>query len=676
MKKIIIWILALGGVLAVILAAAVVLVPKFIDVETYKPEIERRVSEATGRSFTLGSDFNVSVFPWVGVSFSDLSLGNLEGYGDGNFVTIKSFEVRMKLIPLLSKKIEIKRFVLDSPEVFLKRMADGRTNLVVTGEGAEFSLPETTTTQESKKGQAQGGDIALSSLEVDEFSIINGRISYVDEVLQSKNEITEITITSQDVSLERPITLLFQANVDGKPVSMQGSIGPLGKKIGRGIVNVDLAVNIAQQLKLNLSGSIEDLIEKQKLDLSLNAAPFSPRQLLASFNQQLPVQTADPTVLNKVALDLNIQGDPTNIVIKNSTVTLDDSRLIIEAAVKDMAKPDVTFMLDLDTIDLDRYLPPQAEKKAEAAKEEVTAKTAEPGSDAKAAAPGDKSKIDYAPLRSLVLNGEVTVGRLTAHGAKMQNLVMKIKGEEGVFDLDPFKIDLYQGNVDIVGKFNVQGEKPKAQVDLQVEKLKVGPLLRDSVKKDILEGTLQAAAGINFVGDEVEDIKKSLNGKGQLNFIDGAIVGIDLAEMVRSIQSGFSADKSQEKPRTDFAELKAPFVLTDGAFMTRNTRLLSPLLRLEMAGTADLVTEKLNFKVKPKVVGTLKGQGDSGEHAGITVPILVEGTFAEPKYSADLRGVVTEKALMDAAKDPEGTKKKAKELEESGKQLLKGLFGS
>ena len=319
---------------------------------------------------------------------------------------------------------------------------------------------------------------------------------------------------------------------------------------------------------------------------------------------------------------------------------------------------------------------PQAEKKADATKEDEPVKTAEASSGAEAVAPAEQPQIDYAPLRSLVLNGDVTVGTLTAHGAKIQNFVVKIKGEEGIFDLDPVKVDLYQGHVDIVGNFNVQEDKPKGQVNLQVEKLKVGPLLRDSVKKDILEGTLQATAGINFVGDEAEDIKKSLNGKGQLRFIDGAIVGLDLAGMVRNIQSGFSADKSKEKPRTDFAELNVPFVLKDGAFMTRNTQLLSPLLRLVMAGTADLVTEKLNFKVKPKVVGTLKGQGDSEEHAGVTIPILVEGTFAEPKYSADLRGVVTEKALMDAAKDPEGTKKKAKELEESGRQLLKGLFGS
>ena len=58
MKKIIIWILALGGALVVLLVAAVLLVPKFIDIESYKPEIERKVTEATGRSFMLGNNLH------------------------------------------------------------------------------------------------------------------------------------------------------------------------------------------------------------------------------------------------------------------------------------------------------------------------------------------------------------------------------------------------------------------------------------------------------------------------------------------------------------------------------------------------------------------------------------------------------------------------------------------
>lgn len=671
MKKFVVWILALGGALVVITIAAVLLIPQFIDIESYKPEIEKKVTELTGRSFTLGGDLDLSIFPWAAVSFTDLHLGNQEEYGTGDFVSVKSFEARVKLLPLLSKKIEVKKFVLDGPEIFLEKDGTGRMNWVNLGKGTLPPSQETVKPQE-KKSEEKRGDLALSSLEVGEFSVINGRISYVDKALGSKNEITDITFTLQDVSLERPVSLLFQANVDGKPVTMKGSVGPVGKKIGKETVKIDLVLDVVEHLKINLKGSVEDPVEKQKFDLTLKVTPFSPRDLLASLNRQLPIQTADPAVLTKVALDLNVQGDPDSVILKKSSVTLDDSNLQIEAVVKDMAKPDVKFRLDLDSINLDRYLPPKPEKK-----ETTAGKTAEVQVEKKTAGSGKQEKIDYTPLRNLVLQGDVTVGSLTAHGAKMSDLVMKLTGSEGVFALDPCTINLYQGSIDLVGNFNVQGERPKGMVDLQVEKIEVGPFLKDSVKKDILEGTMTATTGIAFEGDDAEFIKKNLNGKGNLSFIDGAIVGLDLAGMVRNVQAGFGADKPIEKPRTDFAELAVPFVLTKGIFATGDTRLLSPLLRVKAAGTADLVNERLNLKVRPKLVGTLKGQGDAAKHAGVVIPILVEGSFAEPEYSADLSGLVSEQSLKDAAKDPEGTVEKAKALEESGKQLLKSMgFGN
>jgi AsmA protein len=283
--------------------------------------------------------------------------------------------------------------------------------------------------------------------------------------------------------------------------------------------------------------------------------------------------------------------------------------------------------------------------------------------------------FDYAPLRQLVVDGEIAVGELAAHGGKVQNFSMEIKGNNGIFTLDPFRLDLYQGILAVTGTFDVQGDKPKAEVRWQAEKIAVGPLLRETMEKDIIEGTLIAAGNITFSGDDGIAVKKSLNGKGNLNFIDGAVVGIDLAAMARNVTSSFTGGTAQQKPRTDFAELDVPFTLTDGVMQTLNTRLASPFLRLAMSGTADLITEKLNFKVKPTVVATLTGQGDSKSRQGITVPILVTGTFAKPEYSADLSEMVSRKTLEDAAKDPQGTAKKAKALRDTGRQLFKSLKG-
>src|SRR4030043_22996 len=103
MRKAIKWIGIIGGAFVIVLIAALLVIPMFIDVQSYKPEIEKQVTKATGRPFTIGGDLRLSLFPWAGLAFSDLHLGNPPGYKEKDFLSIKSFDARGKLIPLLSK---------------------------------------------------------------------------------------------------------------------------------------------------------------------------------------------------------------------------------------------------------------------------------------------------------------------------------------------------------------------------------------------------------------------------------------------------------------------------------------------------------------------------------------------------------------------------------------------
>jgi AsmA protein len=213
-------------------------------------------------------------------------------------------------------------------------------------------------------------------------------------------------------------------------------------------------------------------------------------------------------------------------------------------------------------------------------------------------------------------------------------------------------------------------------MSLKVAGVQVGPLMRDVLEKDILEGVTNAQLNLAMAGDDPDQIKQTLNGDGQLRFNDGAIVGIDLAGMVRNVKAAFGlAQRPSERPRTDFSELSAPFTITNGLVNTPQTSLKSPLIRVIAAGNANLVTEALDFRVEPKVVGTIKGQGDTEARSGLMVPVIVSGTFSNPKFAPDLAGVA-KKQLQDAlqgTEKPEDLLDKDK-LEETGKQLLKGIL--
>jgi AsmA protein len=129
-----------------------------------------------------------------------------------------------------------------------------------------------------------------------------------------------------------------------------------------------------------------------------------------------------------------------------------------------------------------------------------------------------------------------------------------------------------------------------------------------------------------------------------------------------------------------------PFTITKGLVNTPGTSMTSPLLRLFASGDADLVTETLDFRVEPKFVGTITGQGDSVQRSGVMVPVVVTGTFDAPKFRPDLE-VMIKKSLEEGLPDPEELKKllpgqdtkegESESLEEKAKGLLKGLpFGN
>ena len=666
MKKAIKWVAIVGGVFVAIIIFAALLIPIFVDVQKYKPEIEKKVSEATGRPFTVGGDLELSLFPWAGLSFSDLHLGNPPGFEEKDLLSVKSFDVRVRLIPLLSRDIRIKRFVLEGARIVLEKSKQGQGSWEGIGKPSGEAPPKPSGEKEKPPEGKPAPGLPIKALAVGDFFITNGTIIWIDHMKGERSEISDVTLRLRDVSLDRPIHLAFSASLDGHPLSLEGDVGPVGKKPGEGTVPLDLTVKALRQLEMALIGEIVDPATRQQFDLALRVSPFSPRKLMTALGQVPPVTTADPEALNRLTLEARLKGDSRNISVSDGALDLDESRLNFSAKLKDFSKPDIAFDLNLDQIDLDRYLPPRGEKKP-------TEEKAEPE-------PRKRKKTDYTPLRRLVLDGVIRVGKLKAQGARIQDVYLKVSGRDGRFHLEPFTLKLYQGHMKATGALDVLQDIPKSKLDLKAEGIKVGPLLKDLLNKDFLEGDVKAEVAVRMAGDDAQSIKRTLNGKGDFLFKDGAIIGIDLAGMVRNAKAAFGlAEKRRERPRTDFSELRSPFTVTDGIVETPQTSLISPLLRVVAAGNADLVKETLDFRVEPKFVVTLVGQGDTKQRAGVTVPVLVTGSFSSPKYRPDLGGMLKqelEKGIPDPSELKKLLKKEGEGEDKSNevKEKLKGLL--
>ncbi|UCG11972.1 MAG: AsmA family protein [Deltaproteobacteria bacterium] len=667
MKKVIRLVLLVTATLIMLCFLALLIIPRFIDVQKYKPVIEEKVSEATGRPFTLGGDLRLSLFPWAGLALSDLRLGAPPGFKEKDFISVESFEFQVKLLPLLSKDIQVKRFVLAGPRIVLEKSKDGRANWEGLGKGRTEAPAEPEAKDKVPQDKRKEG-LPIESLVVGTFTIKDGNLLWIDHTRGQRRELKDLNLRLDEISLEKPIRLSVSALVEDRPFSVEGKLGPIGKKPGEGSLSLDFSARVFDTVNLKAQGQVTDASTRPSYALNFQIEPFSPRKLATAFGEPLPLTPADPDALKRLALKVSIQGNAQALTLKDGALELDDSKLKFFANLKEFSKPNATFDLKLDQIDLDRYLPASQDKPGET----------------KAAAPPTK-KTDYTSLRTLVLDGRVHIDKVKVKNVQIQDLDLKIRGRGGVMKVDPFTMRLYDGSVTSKGNLDVRRNTPASNVTFQMNGVAVRPLLKDLMEKDFLEGTMRAQVALAMTGDSAEKIKPTLNGKGEFHFNDGAIVGIDLAEMVRNVQSAFGKEKGSEKPRTDFAELRAPFTLTNGVFNTPNTTLLNPFLRVLAKGKADLVRETLDFRVKPKFVATLEGQGAKTAQSGVAVPVLVTGTFSSPQFRPDLESIIKgrlEKELPDASglkkalEDPQKRQDDSTSVEEKAKSLLKGLpFG-
>lgn len=677
------WGIVTIGVLAGLMIGTAVLVPMFVDVKKYLPDIEAMVTRQTGRSFSMGDNIKLSLFPWAGIRLSDLTLGNPEGFAKAPMISVKSFEVRVKVLPLLSKHIQVEKFIVDSPAIALVKNKAGQGNWEHigppdTGSSDQGNKAQSTSPSQDTgtKPQTDSTDLPIASLLVDRFAVINGAVSYEDKGSDLSKKISDLNFELSGISLDKAIAITFDAKVDGNPVSLTGTAGPLGQNPGATDINFHLMVKSLDQLALSLKGRLIKPMTEQAFDLAVDLAPFSLRKLFDAMGRPFPIEPGDASVLNKLSLKAAVKGSAQAVTVSNGILALDDSTMKFSAQARAFEKPDLKFTVTLDKIDVDRYLPSATKS------DSGQAAPSKDGAPAVSTGKGGKktSHVDYTPLRKLALDAKVNIGSLKISGLSMTNVTAALVGKNGIFTLDPFSMDLYKGKAGVQARIDVRKKYPATTLHLTTSNVQAGPVIRDSINKNIIEGALNSDISLSMTGDTPDMIKQNLGGKGELKFMDGAIVGIDIAGTIRNAGAGIGLGKAAtEKPKTDFAELKIPYTASKGLVKISEASLVSPLLRLVANGQTSLVKENLDFRIEPKLVATIKGQGDTKDRSGILIPLDVTGTWEKPKVRPDLKAILKNqlhgtdelKQLIKGEKSDSGEKT---DIKDTARGLIKGLL--
>ena len=187
------------------------------------------------------------------------------------------------------------------------------------------------------------------------------------------------------------------------------------------------------------------------------------------------------------------------------------------------------------------------------------------------------------------------------------------------------------------------------------------PLLTSLADFDKLDGKMQAKIAARSTGASQRAIMSNMSGTVFLVFQDGAIRGLNVAQMIRQLTaSPLSGWQEEKEQATDLSQLSASFRIDRGQATTTDLNLVGPLVRVTGTGTIDLGTKMLGFRVEPKLVLTTEGQGRTNDPVGLGIPVVIDGPWAEPRIYPDMAG------MLD---NPDAAYAKLKEMG-------KGLFGA
>ncbi|UEM22636.1 AsmA family protein [Skermanella mucosa] len=657
------------ALVAVVLVAVVVAVPFLVPVEQYKGRIEAEVAQRTGREFRIQGPMSLSLLPTLAIELNDVSFAGPPGARTPEMVRLGQLELELKPWPLLRGEVQVDTLVLREPRIALEVDAQGRPNWVLDqSPAADQPAP-------AGPGDGQEQTAGVPDIRLGEVELVDGRVSYFDARTQALHEVTDVDVTLMAPDLARPADLKGRLVYRERPVTVETRIEQPRALIETGASGLTAAVN-GDLLSIRFDGALERAAAGPGATGTLDLRAPELRQLATWVTGtdpgDLPVQSAS------VAGGLAANAD--RIALTGGTYKAGDMEATGNVAVALAgARPKIEGVLNVARLNLDRYLnQPRTAGSAAPAQPTPAAPAAAPGPAPSPAGDAGWSTrpIDFSALRTVDADLKVALAGLTVKGVDVGASDMAMTLDGGRLRTVLGETALFDGTVSGQVNADASAAVPALALDLRINGVQAEPVLTRFADFNRLAGTARAVASLRTTGASERAMVEGLNGQGSVTFTDGAIKGINLAAMVRNAAAAFQGQPVGNEPQqTDFAELGGNFTIQNGVVRNDDLRLLAPLLRLEGRGTVALPSKTIDYRLQPRLVSTIEGQGGTRDVTGIAVPVLVRGSLTDPSFAPDLAGLAEE-----ALRNPEAIREqieglKGKKPEEAVRGLIEGLTG-
>ncbi|WP_315722817.1 MULTISPECIES: AsmA family protein [unclassified Bradyrhizobium] len=268
--------------------------------------------------------------------------------------------------------------------------------------------------------------------------------------------------------------------------------------------------------------------------------------------------------------------------------------------------------------------------------------------------------IDLRGLNYVDARVKLSATDISIAGARLGPLDAEASLAGGVLKATVTNLGLYTGQASGEVVIDASTGNPAYAMHCDLVGVRALPLLQNVADFDKLDARMQGKLALRSNGASQQAIMSNLSGSAFLLFQDGAIRGINVAQMIRSLTTNpLSGWQDAKELTTDLTQLSASFQIERGQAATSDLNLVGPLVKVTGAGTIDLGNRALAMRVEPKLVMTTEGQGRASDPVGLGIPVVIDGPWSQPRFYPDMAGILD---------NPDAAYAKLK-------QMGQGLFG-
>ncbi len=656
-------IFTISSTILLALALIIVAVPFFLTADFVGEQLQQVVADKTGRTLTIKGPLRFKFWPRLVVEANNVALSDPPDMGSGTFAAIEKMRIGVAAMPLLSRNVEVKEITLIKPVLSMVVGANGRANWDFEQPGKAGSTGKTSSGAPAPapaRGK-QSDIVSINAIKLAPITIKNGSFRFLDQRSGKTFSASEVNSTITMNSFPGPVNVKGTLVWNKQPVRLAvyvkspSAVSIAGSAADLSLQSPMLTAQFSGRLRiregLGLAGTIKASTPSLRDLAKWTGNKLAPGRGLAAFSVASAIDLSGKTIKltkAKVAIDgMNAQG--------SVTVRLGGKR------------PEIRANIGMDKIDANIYL----------AKDTASDKSAKTGKAApqtvKAASSGwSDRRIDFSGLKAVDADLSINTGKIIYKQTIIGHTQLRTVLKNGVLDANLSKMAFYDGQA--TGRLILDGNKAKPVIRgaLNASGLNALRLLKDFAGMKRLSGTAMIKLSLAATGRSQRELVSTLGGTSSFKFTNGAVRGIDIAGMIRNVESKILGGWKKTKQRdTDFSVLSTSFNIKNGVAKSDDLRLLGPLVRVKGGGEIDLLRRYIDYRVKPKLVASLEGQGGKQKLKGLSVPIIIKGPWAKPKIYPDIKGILDNpQAAYDKLRKLIGQGKDI-DLKKQGKKLEK-----